>query len=95
LDRYVVDTLMRDLVGHDRTASAFLVYLYLDSHQPARGGLAASYAQLASATGLSKRAVQRAVAQLLARRLVEQVKSSATATPVYQVTRPWRRRRGA
>ena len=27
LDHYVVDTLMRDLVGHDRRPSAFLVYL--------------------------------------------------------------------
>ena len=29
LDPYVVDTLMPDLVGHDRRPSAFLVYLYL------------------------------------------------------------------
>ena len=29
LDEYVVETLMRELVGHDRQASAYLVYLYL------------------------------------------------------------------
>src|ERR1041385_7594092 len=29
LDRYVIDVLMRDLVGHDHTPSAFLVYLWL------------------------------------------------------------------
>ena len=29
VDDYVLDTLMRDLVGHDRRPSAFLVYLYL------------------------------------------------------------------
>ena len=29
VDAYVVDVLMRDLVGHDRCASAFLVYLLL------------------------------------------------------------------
>ena len=29
LDAYIVDTLMPDLVGHDRQPSAFLVYLYL------------------------------------------------------------------
>ena len=29
LDGYVVDTLMPDLVGHDRQPSAFLVYLLL------------------------------------------------------------------
>src|SRR6266536_1055507 len=29
LDTYVVDTLMPDLVGHDRAPSAFLVFLFL------------------------------------------------------------------
>ena len=29
VDEYVVDTLMADLVGHDRQPSAFLVYLFL------------------------------------------------------------------
>ena len=29
LDLYVVDTLMADLVGHDRSPSSFLVYLAL------------------------------------------------------------------
>ena len=29
LDAYVLDTLMRDLTGHDRQPSAFLVYLSL------------------------------------------------------------------
>ena len=29
LDQYVVDVLMPDLVGHDRSQSAFIVYLYL------------------------------------------------------------------
>src|SRR5690349_10544746 len=29
VDDYVIDVLMRDLVGHDRAPSAFLVYLYL------------------------------------------------------------------
>ena len=29
VDAYVVDALMRDLVGHDHRASAFLVYLVL------------------------------------------------------------------
>ena len=32
LDSYVLDTLMCDLVGHDRRPSAFLVYLYLWRH---------------------------------------------------------------
>ena len=29
LDDYVVEVLMRDLVGHDHIPSAFLVYLHL------------------------------------------------------------------
>jgi hypothetical protein len=37
LDRYVVDVLMPDLVGHDRSASGFLVYLYLWRQATAAG----------------------------------------------------------
>ena len=29
LDPHIVDTLMRDLVSHDRAPSAFLLYLFL------------------------------------------------------------------
>jgi hypothetical protein len=29
VDAYVIDTLLPDLVGHDRRPSAFLVYLHL------------------------------------------------------------------
>jgi hypothetical protein len=29
LDRYVVDVLLRDLVGHDHSPAAFIVYLFL------------------------------------------------------------------
>ena len=29
IDTYILDTLMADLVGHDRQPSAFLVYLFL------------------------------------------------------------------
>jgi hypothetical protein len=29
LDPYVVDVLLPDLVGHDRSPAAFLVYIYL------------------------------------------------------------------
>ena len=37
LDPYITDVLMRDLVGHDRTPSAFIVYLWLWRMQPRRG----------------------------------------------------------
>ena len=43
IDGYVLDTLMRDLVGHDHRPSAFLVYLSL----AALGDVALSHAQLA------------------------------------------------
>jgi len=29
IDDYVIDILMRDLVGHDRQPAAYLVFLYL------------------------------------------------------------------
>jgi hypothetical protein len=95
LDRYVVDTLMADLVGHDRSPSAFLVYLALWSRTGGRRNATVkiSHRDLAEETGLSKSAVQRAVLHLTSRRrLLEVSHGSATATPEYAVLRPWRRR---
>ena len=37
LDEYVLDVLMRDLVGHDKSPSAFLVYLHIWSQTEGRG----------------------------------------------------------
>ena len=94
LDAYVVDTLMRDLVGHDKTASAYLVYLYL-WRRTVDAGAAKTYQShndIAFATGLSKSAVQNAVKRLIKRRLVTQSKRSPTAKPAYAVKRPWTRR---
>ena len=93
LDRYVIETLMVDLVGHDRSASSFLVYLALWAKVGARRGATArmSLADLAEETGLSKSAVQAAARNLLRRRLVAVTRASRTATPVYAVLRPWRR----
>ena len=45
VDVYVVDALMRDLVGHDHRASAFLVYLVLAASEEDAPRL--SHAQLA------------------------------------------------
>lgn len=94
LDPYIVDTLMRDLVGHDRQPSAFLVYLFFWRQTHAAGKPAAQVALLdiAEATGLSKRAVQDALGQLVKRRLVAVARESITAIPVYTVHRPWRDR---
>jgi hypothetical protein len=93
IDRYVVDTLLRDFVGHDRRPSSFLVYLYLVT-RPLEGRqrkVTASHADLAHYTGLSRSAVQAAVRNLRRRRFVRVESSSPTATPVYEVLMPWRR----
>jgi len=96
LDRYVVDTLMADLVGHDRSPSSFLVYLALAARVRGRGKspVRASHRRLSEDTGLSKSSVQSAIRILARRRLVSVARASATAVPEYTVQRPWRRRTG-
>jgi len=92
LDRHVLDSLMRDLVAHDRRPSAYLVYLTI-SAQAGDGRLAMSLGQLAEQTGLSKRAVQAAVRHLAARGLLVIEKAGPTEPPRYQTLKPWRRPR--
>ena len=94
LDAYVLDTLMADLVGHDRTPAAFVVYLYLwkERRNGRRGRVRASHRTMAEDTGLSKSAVQAAVRLLKRRQLVRSSQSAPTATPEYEVLRPWARR---
>ena len=88
LDRYVVDTLMPDLVGHDKQPSAFIVYLYLWS----RGKRpAVSLQQMALDTGLSKSAVQKALRTLRRRRLLTSRQASATSVPEYTIAAPWQK----
>jgi predicted transcriptional regulator len=91
VDRYVIETLMRDLIAHDRKPSAFVVYLWLwqRTHGEARASVHQSHAQLADATGLSKSAVQSAIKVLVRRHLVSARRASRTATPEYVVHRPW------
>ena len=89
LDPYVVDVLLPDLVGHDKSPSAFLVYIYLWRAAGSRGRVQVSYATLASDTGLSRAGAQRAIAVLKRRRLVVATKSTPTSTPEYRVARPW------
>ena len=90
IDPYVLGTLMRDLVGHDRRPSAYLVYLgLLGEAQDARAGL--SHALLAQRTGLSKRAVQDALAHLVQRKLIEVRRGALTEAAYYRVLSPWRR----
>jgi CRP-like cAMP-binding protein len=90
-DPYFVDVLMPDLVGHDRSPAAFVVYLYLwrrASLSP-RGVVQASYATIAVDTGLSRITAQRAVALLRHRRLISSKSESKTSVPKYAVLRPW------
>jgi DNA-binding MarR family transcriptional regulator len=92
LDPYILDVLMRDLVGHDHTPSAFLVYLWLWGRS--EGGsrkVAASLSTIASETGVSKSSVQNAVRQLAQRRRLINVThdDGPTAAPTYEVLKPW------
>lgn len=98
LDAYVVDVLMRDLIGHDRQPSAFLVYLFLftrteNSTSARRGGgnVTISLRGIAEATGLSKSVAQVALRTLKRRELIRADAEHATAVPTYRVLRPWRR----
>ena len=90
LDSYVVETLLPDLVGHDRRASAFLVYLVIAT---AAGGnrVALSHTQMAERTALSRRSVQSAVTWLQRRELIEVSRGGPTEPSEYRALRPWRR----
>ncbi len=92
VDDYVLDVLMRDIVGHDRQPAAYLVYLYLYG-QATRARwkpVPASLRMLAEATGLSKSAVQTALELLRRRELIETDSDHATAVPTHRVPRHWR-----
>jgi DNA-binding MarR family transcriptional regulator len=93
VDDYVLDVLMRDLVGHDQQPAAFLVYLHLYG-RAARSDwkpIATSLRMLADETGLSKSAVQSALQLLRRRELIVTTRNHATATPRHRVLRHWRR----
>lgn len=90
LDDYVVDTLMRDLAGHDRRPVSFLVYLWLAVEQQRQGKpVSVSYQQLAESIGISKSSAQAAAGWLTRRKLLTVSKAASTATPSYTVQRPW------
>lgn len=95
IDDYVLDVLLPDLTGHDRSPAAFLVYVVLwtklfRSEQRAVG---VSLQQLAELSGLSKSAVQGAIGLLKRRGLIKIAKASRTAVPQYELIRHWVRRR--
>ena len=55
LDTYVFDSLMPDLIGHDRRLSSFIVYvtLYRQASQHGNWSVHLSHQSIAAATGLS------------------------------------------
>ena len=93
IDPYLTDVLMRDLVGHDRAPSAFLVYLWLwrMSRGEGKARIGASLQTIAAQTGLSKSSVQAAVRRLVRRQLLRLERAGPTVAPVYEVLEPWRR----
>lgn len=92
LDDYVVDTLMRDLVGHDRKPTSFLIYLWFsyEAARRRRDGVSVSYQTISDSVGVSKSAAQAGVRWLIRRKLIEAKKNSRTAVPAYQILRPWK-----
>jgi len=89
LDDYVLDGLMRDLVGHDRRPASFLVYIWLAAEQQRRRKpVIISYRELAESTGISKSSAQAAVGWLVRRRLLSVTKENVTATPSYRIQTP-------
>jgi hypothetical protein len=96
IDDYILDTLLRDLTGHDRRPAAFLVYLWLVGEQARRKeSVCISYQELAENTGLSRSSVQASVRWLVGRKLLAASKVNATAVPSYKVLFPWRQRAAA
>jgi hypothetical protein len=91
LDTYILDTLMRDLAGHDRSPAAFVLYLYIwrQTHGAGARKAALSLQSVANGTGLSKSAVQAGLRLLRRRKLVAITKTAPTAVPVYEALRPW------
>jgi hypothetical protein len=94
MDPYVVETLMPDLVGHDRRPSAFLVYLYLwrQTNAGRARSVEISLRTIAEGTGVSKRAVQNALRALTRRRLITASHATPSSAPTFIVHRPWLRR---
>ena len=95
IDDYVLDVLLPDLAGHDRSPAAFLIYtvLWTKLYRSEQRSVALSLQQLGELAGLSKSAVQAAIRLLKRRGLIRITKNSQTAVPQYELIRHWIRRR--
>ena len=93
LDDYVIAVLMRDLVGHEKRPSAFIVFLYLWRRTSGfrLKVVEASLQEISDETGLSKSSVQVGLKLLRRRRLIRTELKSRTSTPRHFVLRPWKR----
>lgn len=93
IDAYVVDVLMADLVGHDRTPAAYIVYLCLTCAAERKGSasIAISLQEIAVRTGLAKSTVQGAIRHLKKRGLLDASVAASSESPVRRIARPWRR----
>src|SRR6185295_12518527 len=91
IDGYVLDTLLRDLAGHDKRPSAFLVFLHLWNRTRGsdREEVRTSHQIIAELTGLSRSSVQTALKRLEKRGLIRSARTKPTAMPTYRVLRPW------
>lgn len=91
VDAYVIDSLMRDLVGHDRRASAFVLYLHLWRRTHGGGrSVVVSHQTMSDGTGLAKRSVQEALKHLERRGLVHVRRAGATSEATVTLICEWR-----
>jgi CRP-like cAMP-binding protein len=92
-DAYLIDCLLPDLVGHDRSPAAYVIYLYLYRHASAKPdwSVRMSHQSIATATCLSRSTVQNALAHLQNRQLIASSRVHPTAVPTHKVLRPWLR----
>lgn len=90
-DPYILDVLMPDLVGHDRSPAAFVVYLYLlgAATRARRDTITASLQTIATETGLSKSAVQIALRHLRRRGLLDAGVEATVTNPARRILQPW------
>jgi lambda repressor-like predicted transcriptional regulator len=91
LDDYLVEPRPPARGGHDRSPSAFIVFVKL-WHDAGGAGrrIQVSLSTLAVETGLSKSSVQSALKRLQRRAYIGMKRASATAIPVYTIHAPWR-----